>query len=63
MPAENPATAPEFGPSSMASTIVTRYMSSGLAPASLIWAKTVDWSSRAVTTIAAHASVRRTRPV
>src|SRR5918992_885783 len=60
IPAAKPPMAPEDGPSSMASTTVTRYMSSGFAPASFTWAKTVDWSRRPVRITAVHAMARRT---
>ncbi len=60
MPAVKPPIAPTEGPSSMASTTVIRYISSGFAPPSLTWAKIVDWRSRAVMMTAVQAMPRRT---
>jgi hypothetical protein len=59
MPAANPPEAPAVGPSSIASTIVIRYASSGLAPNSWIWLKMVVCRSSAVRITAAHESARR----
>ena len=60
MPPTKPTTAPSDGPSRIASTMTTRYISSGLAPNRRTSAKIVDCSRRAVIRIAAIASVRRT---
>src|SRR5512134_2117765 len=58
-PAANPVTAPSFGPSRIAITIVIRYISSGRTPRSFRFQNRVDCSSRAVTMTTIVTSTRR----
>src|SRR5436190_57546 len=59
IPPKKPASAPAAGPSSDATTIVSRAISSGFAPPNWNLAKTTDCRSRAVTTSAIHRMTRR----